>query len=54
MEQSVAHTEEHYADEDVQFGFHHISVDESVTRIEGVEIFNAGQGGRLARYPIHW
>lgn len=44
----------HYTRDEVAYGGHTIFVDESVVRLDGIEFDQLGQGGRLARYPVHW
>ena len=39
---------------DFSLGGHTICLDDAITNFEGIEFRHMGQGGRLARYPVHW
>jgi hypothetical protein len=42
-----------YKPEQLRYGAHMIQLDRSIHRISGIAIRHMGQGGRLARYPLH-
>eukprot|EP01119_Soliformovum_irregulare_P024988 TRINITY_DN911_c0_g1_i4.p1 TRINITY_DN911_c0_g1~~TRINITY_DN911_c0_g1_i4.p1 ORF type:complete len:982 (-),score=247.99 TRINITY_DN911_c0_g1_i4:64-3009(-) len=41
-------------DEFMQFGGHTAGIHNATMKLEGLEMWNMGQGARLGRYPIHW
>jgi len=41
-------------DEFMQFGGHTAFIHNATIKLEGLEFFHMGQGGRMGRYPIHW
>lgn len=54
MTQSVNYTEVWYDPQFTGYGGHTIFIHNSTVRIEGAEFKHMGQGGRMARYPVHW
>lgn len=54
MIHSVPYVDPHYNATYVGYGGHTLFIHNSIVRLEGIEVRNMGQGGRMAKYPIHW
>lgn len=56
MEDSVPYVDsvDLYNEIGVEYGGHTLSIGNSVTILEGLEMVHLGQKGRFGRYPVHW